>query len=181
MPSPAARCSSRELSAVLGKAFAVTGGPSGIGLCIGHQLARTGARRVMASRSETKALSGMTAIRALVPGAGVPHLLLDPPDRSSIPQRDASLGAWSRVDTLPRLVAAPCELPGEWPVLRAPVASAMDRSQHTGAGRHCVARGRRRAIRTDPHHRIVELLSPSIGRDPSMALVPGSWWICGVV
>jgi len=83
-----------------GKTFVVTGGHAGIGYFISEQLARTGAEVVMASRSEAKAGTAMSAVRARVPGARLSFVPLDLSRLSSVAAAAARLSELPRIDAL---------------------------------------------------------------------------------
>ena len=83
-----------------GKTFVVTGGHAGIGYFISEQLARTGAEVVMASRSEAKARTAMSAVRARVPGARLSFVPLDLSRLSSVAAAAARLSELPRIDAL---------------------------------------------------------------------------------
>jgi len=67
----------RNIPSQAGKTFVVTGGNAGIGYFTCEQLAKAGARIVMASRSRQKADVAAAAIRQRVPGAEVDFIELD--------------------------------------------------------------------------------------------------------
>lgn len=60
-----------------GATFVVTGGNAGVGYFTGEQLARSGARVILASRSRDRAMTAIEAIRAQVPGAALEFVELD--------------------------------------------------------------------------------------------------------
>ena len=66
-----------NLPSQTGKTIVVTGGNAGIGYFVSEQLARAGARIVMASRSEDRADAAAASIRSRVPGAQVEFVQLD--------------------------------------------------------------------------------------------------------
>ncbi|MFB6769582.1 oxidoreductase [Streptomyces sp. NPDC056337] len=72
-----------------GRTALITGGNSGIGLETARELARHGARVILAGRSRTKLDQAADAVRAATPGARTDTLLLDLSDLSSV--RDAAI------------------------------------------------------------------------------------------
>lgn len=67
----------RRLPSQAGRTFVVTGGNAGIGYFTSEQLASTGARVILASRSGEKAARAMASIREYVPGAQLEFVRLD--------------------------------------------------------------------------------------------------------
>ncbi|WP_236416511.1 SDR family NAD(P)-dependent oxidoreductase, partial [Escherichia coli] len=77
-----------------------TGGNSGVGYFTGEQLARAGARVVLACRDPERAEAAVSAIRRRVPGARVEATPLDVTNRRSIDAQAAMLLERGRVDAL---------------------------------------------------------------------------------
>lgn len=69
--------SADDLPDLTGKTIVVTGGNSGIGYCAAVELARKGARTVLACRDQAKAEKAASAIRAAHPNATVEVMALD--------------------------------------------------------------------------------------------------------
>ncbi|MDT0203455.1 oxidoreductase [Nocardioides sp. AE5] len=67
-----------------GKTFLVTGATSGLGQVTATELARAGARVVLAARSPGKLATTQRAIASVVPGADLADLLVDLADLSSV-------------------------------------------------------------------------------------------------
>lgn len=88
------------LTAQSGKTIVVTGGNAGIGYFISEQLAATGARIVLASRSEQKADAAAASIRAQVPGAELDFVRLDLSSLASIREAAAALKKFGPIDVL---------------------------------------------------------------------------------
>jgi NAD(P)-dependent dehydrogenase (short-subunit alcohol dehydrogenase family) len=78
----------------------VTGGNAGIGYFTAEQLASTGARVIIASRSAEKTERAMTSIRHRVPGAEVQFVRLDLSSLSSVATAAAQLRDLSAIDGL---------------------------------------------------------------------------------
>ena len=74
-----------------GRVAVVTGANSGLGLATARELARGGARVVLACRSEEKARGAMDAVRGVVPGAELSLATLDLADLDSVRAFPASL------------------------------------------------------------------------------------------
>jgi NAD(P)-dependent dehydrogenase (short-subunit alcohol dehydrogenase family) len=83
-----------------GKTFVVTGGNSGIGYFVSEQLARAGARLVLASRSPEKALTAATSIRQHVPGAITEFVRLDLSSLASIREAAGAIRKLGPIDGL---------------------------------------------------------------------------------
>jgi NAD(P)-dependent dehydrogenase (short-subunit alcohol dehydrogenase family) len=81
-----------------GRMAVVTGANSGLGLVTGRELARAGARVVLASRSTEKGEGAVARIRAAAPGADVSSAILDLADLDSV--RAFADGAPARLDLL---------------------------------------------------------------------------------
>lgn len=84
----------------LGRTVVITGGNAGVGFFTGEQLARAGARVVLACRDPERAEAAVTAIRRRVPGARVEAMPLDVTDRASIDAAAEHLRERERVDAL---------------------------------------------------------------------------------
>ncbi|WP_433571296.1 oxidoreductase [Streptomyces sp. CA-251247] len=82
-----------------GRTAVVTGANSGIGLVTARELARKGARVVLACRSESRGREAESAIRADVPGADVEFRPLDLADLTSVRDFAASY-PYDRLDLL---------------------------------------------------------------------------------
>lgn len=83
-----------------GLTVAITGGNAGIGYFTAEQLARAGARVVLACRDPERAEAAVAAIRRRVPGARVQAVPLDVADRRSVDAAAESLLALDRLDAL---------------------------------------------------------------------------------
>lgn len=83
-----------------GRTVVITGGNSGVGYFTGEQLARAGARVVLACRDPERAEAAVSAIRRRVPGARVEATPLDVTNRRSIDAQAAMLLERGRVDAL---------------------------------------------------------------------------------
>jgi NAD(P)-dependent dehydrogenase (short-subunit alcohol dehydrogenase family) len=84
-----------------GRVAVVTGANGGLGLEVARELARRGARVVMAARDQAKASSARDAIRAEVPGASLELQPLDLASLASVREAAASvLAGHRRVDVL---------------------------------------------------------------------------------
>jgi NAD(P)-dependent dehydrogenase (short-subunit alcohol dehydrogenase family) len=84
----------------LGRTVVITGGNAGVGYFTGEQLARAGARVVLACRDPERAEAAVSAIRRRVPGSGVEAMPLDLTSRVSIDQAAEHLRQRERVDAL---------------------------------------------------------------------------------
>lgn len=82
-----------------GRTAVVTGANSGIGLVTARELARSGARVLLACRDETRGKEAESRLRAAVPGAEVEFAPLDPADLSSVREFAASYRS-DRLDLL---------------------------------------------------------------------------------
>ncbi|HEY4153762.1 MAG TPA: SDR family NAD(P)-dependent oxidoreductase [Pseudolysinimonas sp.] len=78
----------------------VTGGNAGIGYFTAEQLASTGARVVIASRSAEKTERAMASIRERVPGAALQHVRLDLASLASVAEAAAQLRDLGPLDGL---------------------------------------------------------------------------------
>ena len=67
----------RILPPQAGRTIVVTGGSTGIGYWVAEQVARAGARVIIAARHAPKAAEAMASIRSRVPGADVTHVPFD--------------------------------------------------------------------------------------------------------
>jgi NAD(P)-dependent dehydrogenase (short-subunit alcohol dehydrogenase family) len=89
-----------ELPDAHGRTVVITGGNSGVGYFTGEQLARAGARVVLACRDPERAEAAVSAIRRRVPGARVEAAPLDVTDRRSVDAAAAALLDRGRIDAL---------------------------------------------------------------------------------
>lgn len=83
-----------------GRTFVVTGGNAGIGYFTSEQLARAGARVVLASRSPERAAAAATAIRAQVPDAVLEFVELDLTSLTSVARAAARIRSLGPIDGL---------------------------------------------------------------------------------
>lgn len=83
-----------------GKTFVVTGGNAGIGYFISEQLARAGARVVLASRSDERAHTAMESIRDVVHRAQVQFVHLDLTSLASVARAADGIRALGPIDGL---------------------------------------------------------------------------------
>ena len=83
-----------------GRTFVVTGGNAGLGYFTVEQLASTGARVILASRSESRADAAMAAVRRLHPAADLGFVHLDLADLDSVREAGTYLGGVKRLDGL---------------------------------------------------------------------------------
>jgi len=83
-----------------GRTIVVTGGNAGIGARVSEQLARAGARVVLASRSPERAQAAIDGIRERVPGASLALVRTDLASLASIRTAAAWLRALGRIDAL---------------------------------------------------------------------------------
>jgi NAD(P)-dependent dehydrogenase (short-subunit alcohol dehydrogenase family) len=90
----------RALPTQSGKTFVVTGGSSGIGYFIVEQLAATGARVIIASRSSQRADVAAASVRRIVPGALLGFILLDLGSLSSVRSAASALLELGGIDGL---------------------------------------------------------------------------------
>ena len=90
----------RNIPSQSGKTFVVTGGNAGIGYFISEQLAASGARVVIASRSAQKTAAALAALRTRVPDAQVGSVALDLSSFASIRAAAAELSLLDRIDGL---------------------------------------------------------------------------------
>ncbi|MEU7032862.1 oxidoreductase [Streptomyces sp. NPDC046237] len=91
--------SARDIPAQRGRTAVVTGSNSGIGLVTALELARRGARVVLACRSEARGAAAAERVRSDVPGAEVEFRPLDLGDLASVREFAASL-PYERLDLL---------------------------------------------------------------------------------
>ncbi|HWM35064.1 MAG TPA: SDR family NAD(P)-dependent oxidoreductase, partial [Pseudolysinimonas sp.] len=82
------------------RTIVVTGGNAGIGYFTAEQLARAGARVVLASRSEAKARTAIAAIRAMVPEASAAFVDLDLTSLASVARAAEEIRALGPIDGL---------------------------------------------------------------------------------
>jgi NAD(P)-dependent dehydrogenase (short-subunit alcohol dehydrogenase family) len=83
-----------------GKQALVTGVTSGLGEQTVLELARKGARVVMAARSETKLRASMEEVRRVLPGADLVPLIVDLADLGSVRRAADEAGALGTIDIL---------------------------------------------------------------------------------
>jgi NAD(P)-dependent dehydrogenase (short-subunit alcohol dehydrogenase family) len=83
-----------------GRTAVVTGGNAGIGFHVSRQLARAGARVVLASRSPEKARAAIERIRAELPGASLSFVRLDLASLASVRTAAAEIRALGPIDVL---------------------------------------------------------------------------------
>lgn len=83
-----------------GRTVAVTGANAGVGYFTSEQLARAGARVLLACRDPERAEAAVSAIRRRVPGARVEAMPLDLADRRSVDAAADALLARDRLDAL---------------------------------------------------------------------------------
>ncbi|TBN58052.1 SDR family NAD(P)-dependent oxidoreductase [Glaciihabitans arcticus] len=88
------------LPSQIGKTFVITGGNAGLGYFTAEQLARAGARVVLASRSLERADVAARSIRGQVAGASVDLLELDLASLDSVRTAGAELVGFERLDGL---------------------------------------------------------------------------------
>ncbi|MFC5502183.1 SDR family NAD(P)-dependent oxidoreductase [Lysinimonas soli] len=90
----------RALPSETGRCYVVTGGNAGIGYFTSEQLASTGARVILASRSAPRAERAIASIRARVPGALVDVVPLDLASLGSVADAAARLRELGPIDGL---------------------------------------------------------------------------------
>ena len=90
----------RALPSETGRCYVVTGGNAGIGYFTSEQLASTGARVILASRSPQRVERAVASIRAQVPGALVDSVLLDLASLRSVAEAAARLVELGPIDGL---------------------------------------------------------------------------------
>ena len=100
MPDSVALWDPNELPDATGRTVAITGGNSGVGYFAGEQLARAGARVILACRDPERAEAAVAAIRRRVTGANVEATPLDVTDRDSIDAAADALLGRERLDAL---------------------------------------------------------------------------------
>jgi NAD(P)-dependent dehydrogenase (short-subunit alcohol dehydrogenase family) len=83
-----------------GRTAVVTGANAGVGYFISEQLARAGARVVLACRSEERAAAAMSAIRGRVAGAELDYVHLDLAELGSVRSAAERIRGLDRVDLL---------------------------------------------------------------------------------
>lgn len=89
-----------ELPDAHGRTVAITGANAGVGYFTAEQLARAGARVVLACRDPERAEAAVAAIRRRVPGSRVQAVPLDVAERRSVDAAAESLLALDRLDAL---------------------------------------------------------------------------------
>ncbi|RWZ68358.1 SDR family NAD(P)-dependent oxidoreductase [Labedella populi] len=89
-----------RLPSQVGRVVAITGANAGLGFFTSLQLARAGARVVLACRDETRAETARAAIRRLVPEASVDVVRIDTSDLASVGDAALALSALNRLDVL---------------------------------------------------------------------------------
>ena len=109
-----------------GRVFIVTGGNAGLGYFAAEQVAGTGARVILASRSRDRSKQAMRAIRAVHPAADLGFVELDLSSLESVRTAAAKLRAEPRLDGL---------------VLNAGMVSGSNRRQVTADGNELVFGG----------------------------------------
>jgi NAD(P)-dependent dehydrogenase (short-subunit alcohol dehydrogenase family) len=90
----------RALPSQAGRTIVVTGGSTGIGYWVSEQLARAGARVIIAARYAPKAAEAIASIRAHVPDADVSHLPFDLTSTSSVRETAAAITELGGADVL---------------------------------------------------------------------------------
>ncbi|MFI8260713.1 MULTISPECIES: oxidoreductase [unclassified Streptomyces] len=90
----------RAVPAQDGLTAVITGGNAGIGYHVAEQLARAGARVVLAGRSAERTRTALYALRAAVPGAWATDVRLDLADLDSVRRAAEQLAAAGPVDLL---------------------------------------------------------------------------------
>lgn len=90
----------RILPPQAGRTIVVTGGSTGIGYWVAEQVARAGARVIIAARYAPKAAEAMASIRAHVPGADVTHVPFDLTSIASVRRTAAAITDLGGVDVL---------------------------------------------------------------------------------
>lgn len=83
-----------------GRTAVVTGGNAGIGFHVSRQLARAGARVVLAARSPERARAAIERIRSELPGASLAFVRLDLASLESVRTAAAELRALGTIDVL---------------------------------------------------------------------------------
>jgi NAD(P)-dependent dehydrogenase (short-subunit alcohol dehydrogenase family) len=90
----------RTLPSQAGRTIVVTGGSTGIGYWASEQLARAGARVIIAARYAPKAAEAIASIRARVPGADVLHVPFDLTSLSTVHEAAAAIAELGGADVL---------------------------------------------------------------------------------
>ena len=90
----------RALPSGVGRSYVVTGGNAGIGYFTSEQLASTGARVILASRSPQRAERAIAAIRKQVPGALVEFVPLDLASLASVAEAASRLAELGPINGL---------------------------------------------------------------------------------
>jgi NAD(P)-dependent dehydrogenase (short-subunit alcohol dehydrogenase family) len=83
-----------------GRTFLVTGCTSGVGQHTALELARRGARVVLAARSADKLAATEASLRRVVPDADLPHVVVDLADLDSVRRGAAAAGRLGTIDVL---------------------------------------------------------------------------------
>lgn len=90
----------RNLPSQAGRTIVVTGGSTGIGYWVSEQVARAGARVIIAARYAPKAAEAIASIRAHVPGADVSHVPFDLTSIASVRETAAEIADLGGADVL---------------------------------------------------------------------------------
>jgi NAD(P)-dependent dehydrogenase (short-subunit alcohol dehydrogenase family) len=90
----------RHLPSQAGRTIVVTGGSTGIGYWVSEQVARAGARVIIAARYAPKAAEAIASIRAHVPDADVSHLPFDLTSIASVRETAAAITELGGADVL---------------------------------------------------------------------------------
>ncbi|WP_168200362.1 SDR family NAD(P)-dependent oxidoreductase [Protaetiibacter larvae] len=90
----------RAIPSLAGRCVVVTGGNAGIGYFTSEQLARAGARVVIAARSAEKAEAAIRSIRAQAPDAELAHVRLDLASLASVREAAEELAAFRPLHAL---------------------------------------------------------------------------------
>lgn len=90
----------RNLPSQAGRTIVVTGGSTGIGYWVSEQVARAGARVIVAARYAPKAAEAIASIRAHVPGADVSQIPFDLTSIASVRQTAAAITDLGGADVL---------------------------------------------------------------------------------
>jgi NAD(P)-dependent dehydrogenase (short-subunit alcohol dehydrogenase family) len=90
----------RALPSQAGRTIVVTGGSTGIGYWASEQLARAGARVIIAARYAPKAAEAIASIRFHVPGADVSHVPFDLTSIASVRQTAGAIADLGGADVL---------------------------------------------------------------------------------
>ena len=90
----------RILPPQAGRTIVVTGGSTGIGYWVAEQVARAGARVIIAARHAPKAAEAVASIRSHVPGADVTHVPFDLTSIASVRQTAVAIADLGGADVL---------------------------------------------------------------------------------